>query len=97
MHQGTIVDLAASTRLPAVYPSREFVEVGGLIAYAVSYRDLYFRAASFIDRIFKGAKPAELPVEQPIKFELVINRKTAKTLGLTNPPPVLIRADEVIE
>jgi putative ABC transport system substrate-binding protein len=97
MHQGTIVDLAASTKLPAVYPSREFVEVGGLIAYAVSYRDLYFRAASFIDKIFKGSKPAELPVEQPIKFELVINRKTAKSLGLAVPSSLLIRADEVIE
>jgi putative tryptophan/tyrosine transport system substrate-binding protein len=97
MHQCTIVELAARTRLPAVYPSREFVEVGGLIAYAVSYRDLYLRAASFIDKIFKGAKPADLPVEQPTKFELVINFKTAKSLGLTIPPPVLALADEVIE
>jgi putative tryptophan/tyrosine transport system substrate-binding protein len=97
MHQGTIVDLAASTKLPAVYPSREFVEVGGLIAYAVSYRDLYFRAASFIDKIFKGAKPADLPVEQPTKFELVINLKTAKALGLSVPQSLLVRADDVIE
>jgi putative ABC transport system substrate-binding protein len=97
MHQGTIVDLAASTKLPAVYPSREFVEVGGLMAYAVSYRDLYFRAASFIDKIFKGAKPADLPVEQPTKFELVINLKTAKALGLSVPQSLLVRADDVIE
>jgi putative ABC transport system substrate-binding protein len=97
MHQGTIVDLATGTKLPAVYPSRAFVEAGGLIAYAVSYRDLYLRAANFIDKIFKGAKPAELPIEQPIKFELVINRKAAKTLGLTIPQSILLRADEVIE
>ena len=83
--------------LPAIYPAREFVEAGGLIAYAVNYPDLYFRLASFIAKIFKGAKPAELPVEQPTKFELVINAKTAKTLGLMIPPALLARADEVIE
>jgi putative ABC transport system substrate-binding protein len=97
MHQQTIVDLVARNRLPAVYPAREFVEAGGLIAYAVNYPDLYFRFASFVDRIFKGAKPAELPVEQPTKFELVINLKTAKALGLTIPQSVLLRADEVIQ
>jgi putative ABC transport system substrate-binding protein len=97
MHQQTIVDLVARNRLPAVYPAREFAEAGGLIAYAVNYPDLYFRFASFVDRIFKGAKPAELPVEQPTKFELVINLKTAKTLGLTIPKSVLLRADEVIK
>jgi len=97
MHQQTIVDLAARNRLPAVYPAREFVEAGGLIAYAVNYPDLYFRAASLIDKIFKGAKPAELPVEQPTKFELVINLKTAKVLGLTIPQSVLLRADELIQ
>ena len=96
-HQQTIVELVARNRLPAVYPAREFVEAGGLIAYAVNYPDLYFRFASFIDKIFKGAKPAELPVEQPTKFELVINLKTAKALGLTIPPTLLARADEVIE
>jgi len=96
-HQQTIVDLVARNRLPAVYPAREFVEAGGLIAYAVNYPDLYFRFASFIDKIFKGEKPGELPVEQPTKFELVINAKTAKTLGLTIPPTLLVRADEVIE
>jgi putative ABC transport system substrate-binding protein len=97
MHQQTIVDLVARNRLPAAYPAREFVEGGGLIAYAVNYPDLYFRFASFVDKIFKGAKPGELPVEQPTKFELVINLKTAKALGLTIPPAVLARADEVIE
>ena len=97
MHQQTIVDLVARNRLPAVYPAREFVEAGGLMAYAVNYPDPYFRAASLIDKIFKGAKPAELPVEQPTKFELVLNLKTAKALSLTIPPSLLARADEVIE
>jgi putative tryptophan/tyrosine transport system substrate-binding protein len=93
----TIVDLVARNRLPAAYPAREFVEAGGLIAYAVNYPDLYFRVASFVDKIFKGAKPGELPVEQPTKFELVINLKTAKALGLTIPQSLLQRADQVIE
>lgn len=97
MHQQTIVDLVTRNRLPAAYPAREFVEAGGLIAYAVNYPDLYFRFASFIDKIFKGAKPADLPVEQPTKFELVINLKTAKALGLTIPQSVLLRADGVIQ
>ncbi len=97
MYQQTIVDFVARNRLPAVYPAREFVEAGGLIAYAVNYPDLYFRLASFVDKILKGVKPGELPVEQPTKFELVINAKTAKTLGLTIPPMLLARADEVIE
>jgi ABC-type uncharacterized transport system substrate-binding protein len=96
-HQQKIVDLAARNRLPAVYPAREFVDAGGLAAYAVNYPDLYFRFASFVDKIFKGEKPGTLPVEQPTKFELVINAKTAKTLGLTIPPMLLVRADEVIE
>ena len=97
MHQQTIVDLVGRNRLPAVYPAREFVEAGGLIAYAVNYPDLYFRFASFVDKIFKGAKPGELPVEQPTKFELVINLTTAKALGLTIPQSILLRADEVIQ
>ena len=96
-HQQTIVDLVARNRLPAVYPAREFVAAGGLAAYAVNYPDLYFQFARFIDKIFKGEKPGDLPVEQPTKFELVINAKTAKTLGLTIPPMLLVRADEVIE
>ena len=97
MHQPTIVDLASRSRLPAAYPAREFVAAGGLIAYAVNYPDLYYRFASFVDKIFKGAKPGDLPVEQPTKFELVVNLKTAKALGLTIPPTVLLRADEVIQ
>ena len=97
MHQQTIVDLVARNRLPAAHPARDFVEAGGLIAYGVNYPDLYFRFASFVDKIFKGAKPADLPVEQPTKFELVINLKTAKALGLTIPPSLLQRADQVIE
>ncbi|SCK33365.1 putative ABC transport system substrate-binding protein [Variovorax sp. HW608] len=96
MHQQMILDLAARNTLPAAWPAREFVEAGGLVAYAVNYPDLYFRYASFIDRIFKGAKPGELPVEQPTKFELVINLKTAKALGITVPKSLLLRADEVI-
>jgi len=91
-----IVDLAAKHRLPAIYGGREFVNAGGLIAYGVSYPHLYHRAANFVDKILKGAKPADLPVEQPSKFELVINLKTAKALGLTIPQSLLQRADEVI-
>jgi putative tryptophan/tyrosine transport system substrate-binding protein len=97
LHQQMIVDLAVRSRLPASYPAREFVEAGGLIAYGVNYPDLYFRFASFVDRIFKGTKPGDLPVEQPTKFELVINLKTAKALGLTTPQSLLLRADEVIQ
>jgi putative ABC transport system substrate-binding protein len=97
MHQQTLVELVARNRLPAAYPAREFVEAGGLIAYAVNYPELYFRFARFVDKIFKGAKPGELPVEQPTKFELVINLKTAKALGLTIPQSLLLRADEVIQ
>jgi putative tryptophan/tyrosine transport system substrate-binding protein len=92
-----IIELAATHKLPAMYSSREFMDDGGLIAYGVSYPDLYFRAASFIDKVLKGAKPADLPVEQPTKFETVVNLKVAKALGLTIPEPLLLRADEVIE
>jgi putative ABC transport system substrate-binding protein len=96
-NQRQIIELAAQYRLPAIYAAREFVDNGGLFTYAVSYPQLYFRAASFVDKIFRGVKPADLPVEQPTKFELVINMKSAKTLGLTVPPSLLAIADEVIE
>jgi putative ABC transport system substrate-binding protein len=92
-----IVRLAASHRLPAIYESREYVDAGGLMSYAANYPDLMRRSAYHVDRILKGAKPADLPVEQPTKFELVVNLRTAKALGLTIPPAVLIRADEVIQ
>ncbi|HWO90977.1 MAG TPA: ABC transporter substrate-binding protein [Methylomirabilota bacterium] len=92
-----IVDLAAKHRLPAMYGGREFVDAGGLIAYGVSYPHLYHRAATYVDKILKGAKPADLPVEQPTRLELVINLKTAKALGLAIPPSLVQRADEVIQ
>jgi len=96
-HRQLIADLALREHLPTIYASREFVEAGGMMTYGVSYPDLYRRAAGLVDKIFKGAKPSDLPVEQPTKFELVINLKTAKSLGLTIPPSLLARADEVIE
>jgi ABC-type uncharacterized transport system substrate-binding protein len=92
-----ILDFLVKNRLPAIFQSSDWVEAGGLISYGPSYPDLYRRAASQMDKILKGAKPADIPVEQPTKFELVINLKTAKQIGLTIPPNVLARADKVIK
>jgi putative ABC transport system substrate-binding protein len=96
-HRTRIAEFANKNRLPAMYPHREYVEAGGLIAYGVDLRDNFRRAATYVGKILKGAKPGDLPVEQPTKFELVINLKTAKALGLTIPPSLLQRADQVIE
>jgi len=95
--RGRIVEFAAKSRLPAIYPYREYVEAGGLMSYSANYPDLYRGAALYVDKILKGAKPADLPVQQSARFDLVINLKTAKALGLTIPPSLLARADQVIE
>ena len=92
-----IVDLAVKSRLPAIYQANEYSDVGGLITYGVNITDLFRRAATYVDKILKGAKPADLPVEQPKKFDLIINLKAAKQIGLTIPPNVLARADRVIK
>jgi putative ABC transport system substrate-binding protein len=97
VHRDLIVRLAAQHRLPGVYPNRAFIAAGGLVSYGPDPNDQYRRAASYIDRILKGEKPADLPVQAPTKYDLVINLKTAQTLGLTMPPTLLARADEVIE
>ena len=97
LHLDRIVALAASNALPTLYPARRHVESGGLISYATNFDDLFRRAAVYVDRILKGAKPADLPIEQPTKFELVINLRTARALGLTVPQSLLLRADQVIE
>jgi putative ABC transport system substrate-binding protein len=95
--QRRILDLASRYRLPAMYWSRELVDAGGFMAYGANFRDMLRQAAPIVDRILRGAKPSDLPVEQPAKLELAINLKTAKALGLTIPPSLLLRADHVIE
>jgi putative ABC transport system substrate-binding protein len=95
-HRRQVADLAVKSRLPAIYYAAEFVEDGGLITYGVSFADLFRRAATYVDKILKGAKPADIPVEQPTKFEFIINLKAAKQIGVTIPPNVLARADKVI-
>ena len=95
-HRATLVKLAGKARLPAMYYAREFADEGGLMSYGANYGDLYRRAAGYVDKILKGAKPGDLPIEQPTKFELIVNLKTAQALGVAIPESVLLRADEVI-
>jgi len=97
VHRAQLVDLAASSRLPAIYGLKEFVAAGGLIAYGVDIRDSAHRAAEYVDKILKGARAGDLPIQQPTKFELAINLKTAKALGITIPKDMLLRADEIIQ
>jgi len=96
VHRTRLAELAVRSKLPTMWSYRETVEAGGLMAYAVNMADFVSRAAEYVDKILKGAKPADLPVERPTKFELIINLKTAKALGITIPPSLLLRADEVI-
>ena len=96
-HRARLVDAVAGRRLPAIYPNRVFVEAGGLISYGPNYLDLWRRAAAYVDKILKGAKPGDLPVEQPTTFELLINNRTAKAIGLTIPPSLVSRADQIVE
>ena len=95
--QTQVADLAAKNRLPAIYPQSDYMDAGGLMFYGVSITEMYRHAATYVDKILKGAKPADLPVEQPKKFEFIINLKAAKQIGLTIPPNVLARADKVIK
>jgi putative ABC transport system substrate-binding protein len=96
-HRTRILHLAATRRLPVMSEERDFVEAGGLMSYAPSLADLYRRAAGYVHKLFTGADPADLPMEQPTKFELVLNRKTAQTLGITFPPTLLVLAEEVLQ
>jgi putative tryptophan/tyrosine transport system substrate-binding protein len=96
-HRTRIADLAAKGRLPAMYSLTDYAGAGGLIAYGPNIGDLYRRSAVYVDRILKGAKPADLPIEQPVRFELIVNLRTAKALGLTIPSSILARADQVMQ
>jgi ABC-type uncharacterized transport system substrate-binding protein len=96
-HRARLVDAVAGRRLPAIYPARVYVEAGGLMSYGPNLPDLWRRAAAYVDKILKGAKPGDLPVEQPTTFELVINNKPAKAIGLTIPPSLVFRADQILE
>jgi putative ABC transport system substrate-binding protein len=96
-HRNSVVALAANHKLPAIYPDKEFVEDGGLMSYGMDRRDLYRRTAVYVDKVLRGAKPADIPVERPVKFEFYANLKAAKQIGLTIPPNVLARADRVTQ
>ena len=96
-HRARITDFAAKNRLPAMYTNQDYMDAGGLMSYGPNFADMYRRAATYVDKILKGAKPGDLPVEQPTKLEFVINLRTAKALGLTIPRSVLLRADKVLE
>lgn len=96
IHRTTLFKLASNARLPTIHGNRQYVDAGGLISYGPSYGDLFRRSATYVDKILKGAKPGDLPIEQPNKFELVVNLKTARAVGVTVPESVLLRADEVI-
>jgi putative ABC transport system substrate-binding protein len=96
IHRATMLDLVSKGRVPAIFAQRQIVKEGGLMSYGPDFGDLFRRSAGYVDKILKGAKPADLPIEQPTKFELVVNLKTAKALGITIPESILLRADEVI-